>query len=147
MEREFVELKEVMIVAYPTIRCRSMNSTCSLVSLCGGFRCIANGIPVTEEHQTAERSFNTKKDVQIYPNPVVASGTINISFPNINPGQYQIRILNAAGQLFYSFQKQISGKGDTEQIHLNGKTLPGIYIVQVTDEQKKLLQSSRIVVQ
>ncbi len=147
LEREFVELKEVMIVAYPKISCRSMSSTCLPASLYSRLGCPAHGISVTKEHQTAERSFNVKKDVQIYPNPVVASGTINISFSNIKPGQYQIRMLNAAGQLFYSFQKQITGKGETEQIHLNGITLPGIYIVQVTDEQKKLLQSSRIVVQ
>lgn len=85
--------------------------------------------------------------VKVYPNPVAASGTINISFPNVKPGQYQIRLLNASGQLFYSFQKQISSKGETEQIHLNGKTLPGMYIVQVIDEQKKLIHSSKIVVQ
>ena len=83
----------------------------------------------------------------VYPNPIAASGTINISFPNVKPGQYQIRILNAAGQLFYSFQKQITGKGETEQIHLNAKTVPGIYVVQVLDDQKKLLQTSKVVVQ
>jgi hypothetical protein len=85
--------------------------------------------------------------VNVYPNPVAASGTINISFPNVKPGQYQIRMLNVAGQLFYSFQKQISGKTETEQIHLSANTLPGMYIVQVLDEQKKLLQTSKIVVQ
>lgn len=85
--------------------------------------------------------------VNIYPNPVAASGTINISFPNVKPGFYQLRLLSATGQLFYSFQKQISGKGEAEQIHLSDKILPGMYIVQVIDEQKKLLQSSKIVVQ
>lgn len=85
--------------------------------------------------------------VKVYPNPVAASGTINISFPNVKPGIYQLRLLSTSGQLFYSFQKQISSKGETEQIHLNGKTLPGMYIVQVIDEQKKLIHSSKIVVQ
>lgn len=85
--------------------------------------------------------------VKIYPNPVAPSGTINISFPNVKPGLYQLRLVNATGQLFYSFQKQISGKGEAEQMHLNDKILPGMYIVQVTDEQKKLIQSSKIVVQ
>jgi hypothetical protein len=85
--------------------------------------------------------------VKIYPNPVAPSGTINISFPNVKHGRYQLRLLNATGQLFYSFQKQINGKNETEQIYLNDKILPGIYIVQVMDEQKKLIQSSKIVVQ
>ena len=56
-------------------------------------------------------------------------------------------MLNEAGQLFYSFQKQISGKGETEQIHLNSTTAAGIYIVQVLDEKKKLVQSTKLIVQ
>jgi CarboxypepD_reg-like domain/Secretion system C-terminal sorting domain len=85
--------------------------------------------------------------VKVYPNPVSSLGTINISFPNVKPGQYQIRLLNATGQLFYSFQKQISGKGETEQIHLGNTTSPGMYIVQVLDEKKKLMQSTKLTVQ
>jgi CarboxypepD_reg-like domain/Secretion system C-terminal sorting domain len=85
--------------------------------------------------------------VKVYPNPVAASGTINISFPNVKPGQYQIRLLSATGQLFYSFQKQITGKGETEQIYLHSKIQTGIYILQVFDEQKRLVQSSKVVVQ
>lgn len=85
--------------------------------------------------------------IKIYPNPVAPSGAINISFPNVKPGIYQLRLLNATGQLFYSFQKQISGKGESEQIHLNDKMLPGMYIVQVMDHQKKLIQSNKIIVQ
>ena len=85
--------------------------------------------------------------IKIYPNPVAPSGTINISFPNVKPGIYQLRLLNAAGQLFYSFQKQINGKNETQQIHLNDKILPGMYILQVMDDQRKLIQSSKIVVQ
>ena len=94
-----------------------------------------------------EKNINHNKSISVYPNPIAASGIINISFPNVKPGLYQLRLLSATGQLFYSFQKQISGKGEIEQIHLNEKIMPGMYIVQVTDEQKKLLQSSKIVVQ
>jgi len=83
----------------------------------------------------------------IYPNPVAASGTIQLSFTNAKPGQYQIRLLNAAGQLFYSFQKQILGKGESEQLHLGNTIGAGIYIVQILDEKKKLLQSSKLIVQ
>jgi hypothetical protein len=85
--------------------------------------------------------------INVYPNPVAASGTINISFPNVKPGQYQIRMLNAAGQLFYSFQKQISGKGEAEQIHLTNTMTPGMYMLQVLDEKKKLIQTTKLSVQ
>lgn len=85
--------------------------------------------------------------VNVYPNPVAASGTINVSFPNVKPGMYQLRLLSATGQLFYSFQKQISGKGETEQIHLGNTTAPGIYIVQVLDEKKKIVQTTKLTIQ
>lgn len=85
--------------------------------------------------------------IKIYPNPVAPSGTINISFPNVKPGLYQLRLLSATGQLFYSFQKQISGKGESEQIHLNSNITTGIYVVQVLDENKNLIQTAKITVQ
>ncbi len=150
LEREFVELTEINIVAYQTIRCRSMSGGVVHKSEhCGSFICSAVGIQITNisEETKISNSININKAISVYPNPVAASGTINFSFPNVKPGQYQARMLSAAGQLLYSFQKQISGKGETEQIHLNSNTLPGMYIVQVIDEQKKLLQTSKIVVQ
>lgn len=85
--------------------------------------------------------------IKIYPNPVSSSGTINLSFRDIKSGQYQIRLINAVGQIFYSFQKKISDKKDTEQIHLSEKMISGIYFIQVIDEQKKLIQSSKIIVE
>ncbi len=85
--------------------------------------------------------------VNVYPNPVAATGTINISFPNVKPGMYQLRLLSATGQLFYSFQKQISGKAETEQIHLSNTTAPGLYILQVLDEKKKVVQRTKLTIQ
>jgi hypothetical protein len=135
MRAATMDMLGVVVVGYPSVKKRG----------------ISGGISVKK---VSHISFlNRLKDtllpakVNVYPNPVAVSGTINISFPNVKPGLYQLRLLSATGQLFYSFQKNISGKGETEQIHLNSNTLPGMYIVQVIDEQKKLLQTSKIVVQ
>lgn len=85
--------------------------------------------------------------VQVYPNPVAALGTVQLTFPNVKPGTYQIRLLNNSGQLFYSFQKQISGKNEAEQIHLSNLMAAGMYIVQVTDETNKMIQNSKLIIQ
>ena len=147
LEPAFIELEEVVVTSQ-VISCRRMNSTCyHQESYCGPFICVVNRGAIKKEKSPEDIVLHKTDILIVYPNPVVASGTINISFPNAKPGEYQIRLLNAAGQLFYSFQKQIIGKGETEQIHLNGKTLPGMYIVQVIDDQKQLLQTSKIVVQ
>jgi hypothetical protein len=147
LEPAFVELEEVVITG-KVISCRRTISTCGHnVTSCGMFTCSVKGVVIEKEKRPGDIAPYKTRGLDVYPNPVAASATINISFPNIKPGECQIRLLNAAGQLFYSFQKQIAVKGETVQIHLNGKTLPGMYIVQVIDDQKRLLQSSKIVVQ
>ncbi|MBX9784039.1 MAG: carboxypeptidase-like regulatory domain-containing protein [Chitinophagaceae bacterium] len=85
--------------------------------------------------------------IKIYPNPVASGSIINLDFSNVAPGIYQIRMLNEAGQLMYSFQKQISSVKEAEQIHLNEKMIPGIYFVQVMDEKKKAVQSMKVIIQ
>jgi hypothetical protein len=90
--------------------------------------------------------FKTDR-IKIYPNPVSVSGTILISFNKLNPGVYQIRILNTEGQLFYSFQRQITSPNETEQIHLHERMSAGVYILQVLDEKKKLMQANKMVIQ
>lgn len=85
--------------------------------------------------------------VQVYPNPVATSGTVQLTFPNVKPGTYQIRVLNNNGHLFYSFQKQISGKNETEQIHLSNLMAAGMYLLQVTDEKNTVVQNSKLIIQ
>ncbi|MEJ8819774.1 carboxypeptidase-like regulatory domain-containing protein [Lacibacter sp. H407] len=124
-------LSEVVVVGYESRRMGGMTGAMSIVTR-NRFSIIDSILPAK---------------IKVYPNPVAASGTINISFPNVKTGQYQIRMLNAAGQLFYSFQKQISGKVESEQIHLSNTTAPGMYIVQVLDGEKKLIQSIKLTIQ
>lgn len=85
--------------------------------------------------------------ISAYPNPVALNGTLQLNFGKSKPGLYQIRLLNSSGQLFYSFQKQISSPNETEQIHFNEKMSEGVYVLQIIDDKKRLVQTSKIVVQ
>ncbi|HEX4958360.1 MAG TPA: carboxypeptidase-like regulatory domain-containing protein [Lacibacter sp.] len=85
--------------------------------------------------------------IKAYPNPISNYGTLQLSFGTTKPGFYQIRLLNAAGQLFYSFQKQINSQNETEHIHLHERMSAGIYLLEITDEKKRLVQTSKIMVQ
>ncbi len=145
LEREFIQLKELLIVAYPTISNRSISSTCSVTSLCGQIRCLAYGVSITEEIQAVKQSFNPQVKAKVYPNPVAVTGSIHISFTDVMPGQYQVRLFNTAGQLFYTVQKQIV-KRETELIQLGNAIIPGIYIVQIVNEKNQLVQSSKLIV-
>jgi Secretion system C-terminal sorting domain len=93
------------------------------------------------------RNFFNSGPIKAFPNPVDLGSSLQLNFGNSRPGVYQIRLLNSAGQLFFSSQKQISSKNETEQIHLSEKMSAGVYLVQVIDEKKKLVQTSKIIVQ
>ena len=128
LEPEFVELREVVVVGRFISCGRKFTTYYHQEMYCGSFICGVKSIKVQKQNEMKiSDAVNTiPVSIHVYPNPVAPSGAINISFPNVKPGFYQLRLLNAAGQLFYSFQKQINGKGEAEQIHLNDKILPGM---------------------
>ena len=152
LERDVIDLREIIIFPSCIRRCSRKISFIQPVDslsefLSGSLRCLSYGIKINEEKKQFGHLSNEERQIKIHPNPASSLGTINISFPNVKAGVYQIRLLNATGQLFYSFQKQISGKNETEQIHLNSRMIPGIYLVQIIDAQKKLLQTGQLIVQ
>lgn len=134
LERDLIELKEVTVVGYAT--------SC----ICTTLHCVCAGVRI-QTFQAEKNVIETNKSVKIYPNPLSPSGTINISFQNVQEGLYQIRLTGSSGQLIYSCQKQISNKDQTEQFHLPAHSAAGVYFIQLIDEQKKLVQSSKLIVQ
>ena len=136
------ELDEITVVAYPSSNCKNIHF---VQTYCGGFSCGVKGVAVSERNVQNGTDFTRTAAIKVFPNPVATSGTIQISLPNVKPGQYEIRLLNAAGQLFYRYQKQIA-KAETEQIQLGNSILPGMYVVQLINENNQLLQSTKLVV-
>lgn len=134
LERKVTELKEVTVVGYA--------ASCVFTTLrCGGIGVAINTF------QKEKNVIETDESVKIYPNPVSPSGIINISFPNVKEGLYQIRLTGSLGQLIYSCQKQISNMNQTEQIHLPAHSAAGVYFIQVVDEQKKIVHSNKLIIQ
>lgn len=147
----FVELNEITVVACPTIKCGQENAKMSALkmeALTGRIICLAAGVTISEIQNSMGKSrVDEQPKIKVYPNPVAPSGTVQLSFSDLKPGTYQVWLLNASGQLLHSFQKQISGKNETEQIHLNNLMAAGMYIVEITDEKNKMIQNSKLLVQ
>ncbi len=131
LERDVISIKEVTVVGYISSRRCCCYGTIKVIK---GFS------------KPKEEALTIEEAIKIYPNPVSLSGTINISFPNVKEGLYQIRLTGSSGQVIYSCQKQISNKNQTEQIHLTTRIAAGIYLLQIMDEQKKLQQTNKILV-
>lgn len=136
------ELDEITVVAYPSSNCKNIHF---VQTYCGGFSCVVKGVAVSERNVQNGTNFTRTAAIKVFPNPAATGGIIHISFQYIKPGQYEILLLNAAGQLFYRYQKQIA-KAETEQIQLGNSILPGIYVVQLINENNQLLQSTKLVV-
>lgn len=142
LKKNAIDLHEITIAGY-VISCRKLYGGQCKISNCKRERKksietgkIKNNYLVTES-----------ASIKAFPNPALSGGTLQLNFNNINSGTYQIRLLNSSGQLFYSFQKQITSPKETEQIHLNEKMSVGIYLLQVIDDKKRLVQTSKVIVQ
>lgn len=94
-----------------------------------------------------ENKVDLKNEIKIFPNPVKQNKLINLKFEGVKEGVYRFCILNSIGQLLFTFQKQITSKDATEQIQLNSRFSSGVYIIQVINEKKKLIHSSKLIIE
>lgn len=115
LRKNYIQLKEISINGLQLIICRS-SLYCKIdhMLICKGM-----GIKIDSNDADEKQVLLTSTSIKSYPNPVKNNGTLQLNFGTAKPGIYQIRLLNAAGQLYYSFQKQINSLNQIEQIHLN----------------------------
>ncbi|MEO5892083.1 MAG: hypothetical protein ABIQ31_17680 [Ferruginibacter sp.] len=72
----------------------------------------------------------------IYPNPVTG-GTINLQLTNMARGKYNIRLVNALGQLVLVKEFNHAGATAVEKIMLPNKLAKGIYNLEIIDTDKR----------
>lgn len=132
LSRQVLGISEVIITGYQGRR---------MGGLTMGVLIIKNSVADTI------KNFITPNKIKVFPNPVPLGGTIQLNFGNVKQGNYQIRLLNSSGQLFYSFQKQISSANETEQIHLHERMSAGVYLLQIIDDKKRLVQTNKVIIQ
>lgn len=147
----FVELNEITVVAGTLIKCGRGNAKMSASkteTVSGHFKCLAAVVKISEIQSREEgTNFFEQTKIKAYPNPVARNGFVHLSLANLNPGTYQMYLFNTSGQLLSNFQKQVSSKNETEQFYLNGFITAGMYVVQVIDENKRLIQQTKLIVQ
>ncbi|MEO7309042.1 MAG: T9SS type A sorting domain-containing protein [Chitinophagaceae bacterium] len=85
--------------------------------------------------------------VGIFPNPVLAGGTINILFADMAQGKYTIEFMEISGKVISSKVTTLSGKKQTEAYQLPELLAKGNYLVKVIGENEKVVSINKIVVQ
>ena len=73
----------------------------------------------------------TTQSLRLYPNPVKGS-QVNISLSNIRGGQYDLRVVNMAGQDIVKQRINSQGSTITETIDLPAAVAPGVYHMIIT---------------
>jgi hypothetical protein len=86
------------------------------------------------------------KSIQVYPNPATG-GVINLQFHKVAPGNYNIELVNVLGQMIQSQKTAISFEGQTQTLTLPRGSAKAVYLVRITDRNRKLAHEEKVVVQ
>lgn len=84
--------------------------------------------------------------ISIYPNPV-SNYQFTIQFGKIVPGNYNMELTDVMGRLVIQRGINIVAEDQVETISIKSTTARGIYLVKLTDANKKAIHAQKIVVQ
>ncbi|MBV4358087.1 carboxypeptidase-like regulatory domain-containing protein [Pinibacter aurantiacus] len=126
------ELKEVVVVAYPSTRC---------TMVMGG----AIGVSTTVFTQVVDsvKKVTGNGWFTAYPNPARKGGAINIQLKE--EGNYSLQLISNSSQLISS-QKITSAKGQLFQLQISASLASGIYYIRMVNEQTGKLYTDKVVV-
>jgi len=118
-----------------------------------GLYAVVGGVSVCRRVTRYERVKAAFKDVlsaneiKIYPNPVAANTTFNISFNIKEMGEYAVQFTDASGKIVATQQLNIVAKNQLESFNGNMFRGSGIYFVSLTGKQKTKVYTAKLLIQ
>ncbi len=103
----------------------------------GGDGAAINTLQLAEGTSTSTRNLASEMDIKVFPNPVKES--LNIQLNNSEKGQYEINIINLAGQVLASETRTILADESTQLLDLRSLT-SGAYFLQIINEKGSVVQ-------
>ena len=98
----------------------------------------------TETIREAENILPSK--IMIYPNPV-NNNQFSLQFGKVEAGNYKVELTDVTGRLVMQRTISVQAEDQVETFSLKPSTAKGIYLINVTDQNKKSAISQKIVVQ
>ncbi|MEP6615799.1 MAG: T9SS type A sorting domain-containing protein [Ginsengibacter sp.] len=92
-----------------------------------------------------QRDYIGNEAVSIYPNPVSGS-QFKITFDNTRRGEYNVALTDLQGRLIQTKQVFVKSGSQVETMQLKTKPAGGMYMIKITDSNKKSLFSDKIVI-
>jgi hypothetical protein len=136
----FAALQEVSVISYPAITCRG---------IVGG---ISTRYTVSKTEKI-KRNINDwmpaalKKDIKMYPNPVVRGNSIQVNVSLKQAGDYKLEIMNAAGQVMQVQPLSMQTKEQLFNLYTQSDWSAGIYWIRISSSHTKNVYQSKLLVQ
>jgi hypothetical protein len=87
-----------------------------------------------------------KKDVKIFPNPVVRGNSMQLSLALKQPGEYKLELMNAAGQVMMMQAIQMPEKERTITIPTQPIWSTGVYWVRISGQHVKNVYQGKVLI-
>jgi lipocalin len=94
--------------------------------------------------QLLQKEIIGNQFISIYPNPVFNS-QFKITFDNNATGEYNVVLTDVQGKIIMSKQVFVKSAGQSETIRLKIKPANGLYLIKVTNANRKAIFSDKIV--
>jgi len=148
------ELSPVVVIAGPVMgklvrrmstEVKKDTSNCTVTV--GG---VTTGIKITK-FEKIKREVNewlpTKKDVRIYPNPVMPGNLVNISLDLNKTGEYKLDLIDAAGRLVYVQALQVAQKSQVVNVPTQSTWSRGVYWLRISSAMDKKVYQAKLLLQ
>jgi hypothetical protein len=134
LKPSYAKLNEVVVIGSGAVRW-----------LCGRVGGVSVKVKSTKLEKI-QRNINdlVKKDVKVYPNPVVRGNSLTISLSLKQAGAYKLEILNAAGQVMQVQPLLMQTKEQVIDLHTQAAWSAGIYWVRISSSDVKNVYQSKL---
>jgi hypothetical protein len=144
-------LQEVVVKAYAP-RCTLKIQTCEPKTASTEqlwnlpFLCRIGGMIVVTQK---ERIIKTPEinAVKLYPNPVIAGGSVQASLQLKQPGRFHIDLIDAGGRVIWMKKLDINSTQYNLAIPVQSRLSAGMYSVRITGNQSQTIYNGKLMVQ
>ena len=133
-------LQEVTVIGYGTIKGRVITG--------GATSCVK--LTTIEKIQRNINDWTPdafKKDVKIYPNPVMRGNAIQVKLSLPQEGEYRLELLNNAGQVMLIQPLFMQTKEQQIDLYTQTKWSAGIYYVRISSPKSKKVFEAKVMLQ
>lgn len=88
-----------------------------------------------------------KKDIKIFPNPVIKGSVINLSLSFKKAGEYKMELMDAEGRVVLIQPLTMNTKEQVAQLGTNSAWSPGIYWLRISGRNTKNVYQGKVLIQ